>query len=83
MSYEKFDHGPLQEYAITWNDGTIEVVKAHQVMMPEHGFLLPGREPDPNWTFHGEIEGHWRLILSAPGHRIEAVRLLQPAKEES
>lgn len=81
MAYEKFDHGPLQEYAITWRDGTMEVVKAHQVLLPQTSFI--GGDGDPNVRIHGEIDGRWMLVLSAPGDQIISIRLLQPAKDES
>lgn len=77
MTVEKFERGPLVDYEITWTNGHVETIRAHQVMMPGSGHLdmFSSRPPKKQrWTFHGEIDGHWRLILSAPEEDIRTVR---------
>ena len=82
----KFDHGPLDTFEIVWQSGHVEHIQAHQVLMPPDDhmpFSLGGgvygqagneRKPRRGWAFHGEINGHWRLLLSADADDIRSVR---------
>jgi hypothetical protein len=82
MAYE---YGPLDTYEVIWNSGQIEYIQAHQVIMPpiESPFSMgagvfgsAGAETKQRggWTFHGQIDGRWRLLLSAPAEDIKSVR---------
>ncbi len=83
MSY---DHGPIDTYEIIWASGHVEYIQAHQVLMPPEDlpFHLGGglfgrtatevKAPRRAWTFHGEIDGRWRLVLHAPAEDIRSVR---------
>src|SRR5690606_5361946 len=71
MSY---DYGPLRTYEITWKSGHVETVQGHQVTftggealgaLGALGGMATATDRDPRVTIHGEIDGHWRLVLSA------------------
>lgn len=90
MSY---DHGPIDTYEIIWNSGHIEYVQAHQVLMPQDdaitdmfsglfGSTRANVKPRSTWTFHGEIDGHWRLVLHAPAEDIRSVRNVTHTRDE-
>lgn len=86
MTIGKFDHGEPDTYEIIWNSGHIERIRAHQVLMPPDGDLpfplgggLFGRQatevkPRRGWAFHAEVDGKWRLLLSADAEDIRSVR---------
>lgn len=77
MTYSKFEYGPLDTYEIIWDSGQVEYIKAHQVLMPQSSAMagLFGEERQkPAWTFHGEVDGRWRLLLTAPADDIRTVR---------
>lgn len=86
---DKFDHGPLQTYEITWRSGHIETIQAHQVSTSggDNSFasamfgVTVKTDRDPRIQFHGEFDGKWRLVLSALEQDIMTVRLL-PATEQ-
>ncbi|MET8648541.1 hypothetical protein [Nocardia aurea] len=81
-----YDHGPIDTFEIVWRSGHIEQIQAHQVLMPPDDHLpfpLGGglytqtetqTRPRRGWAFHGEVDGHWRLILSADAEDIRTVR---------
>lgn len=74
MSY---DHGPLRPYQVIWRSGHVETIMAHQVLLPS--LPLFSDEPGPRsnrLTIHGEIDGHWTLILDADYSDISSVRLV-------
>lgn len=81
---EKFDYGPLQTYEVTWKSGHVETIQGHQVMMTggntemdvlgSFGGLRTRTDRDPRVTIHGEIDGHWRLVLSALEADIATIR---------
>lgn len=76
---DKYEYGPLDTYEVIWSSGHIEEIQAHQVLMPPDEMLsgLFGgvtTKQFRGWTFHGEIDGHWRLLLSAPAEDIKSVR---------
>jgi len=81
---ENYDHGPVQTYEITWMSGHTETVLAHQVSYPQRGaFVFAGgfgsmaEESGPSKVqFHAELDGHWRLTLSALEADIRTVRLV-------
>jgi len=69
------DYGPLRPYEITWTNGHVEVIWAHQVLVPHGVGVLFGDVPTkPRWTIHGEVDGHWQLLLTAPEEDIRIVR---------
>jgi hypothetical protein len=59
------ERGPLQSFELTWSSGHVETIKAHQVSYQGNSPMFgdPGRKA--RIDFHGEIDGHWMLILSA------------------
>lgn len=76
---EKYDHGPLETYEIVWASGHVEHIQAHQVLMPSPDFSgifggVVAVQREKRWTFHGEIDGRWRLLLTAPEADIKSVR---------
>lgn len=77
------DRDPLQRYAIVWKSGYADPIDAHQVTLPSPLPDLFGSGAsirDTRVTFHGEIDGHWRLILDADYASIETLRLLGDAE---
>lgn len=74
-----FEYGPLREYEVTWTNGHVETIKAHQVLLPQT-FLWSdymrngGAERRQRYTFHGQVDGRWILILDAPAEDIRMVR---------
>lgn len=83
MSY---DYGPLDTYEIIWQSGQVEYVQAHQVLMPPtdgfptsfgggvYGSTDTATKPPRGWVFHGQIDGRWKLLLSAAAEDIKSVR---------
>jgi hypothetical protein len=80
---ETFDYGPLQRYEVTWMSGHVETVQAHQVTWPQQGVSMArgmlGLTTEQNGRsrvqMHAEIDGHWRLTLSALEEDIRTIRL--------
>lgn len=75
---EKYDHGPLQTYEVIYTSGHIERVLAHQLIMPNDmpdifGIQVRTRRVE-RWTFHGEFDGKWMLVLSVPETDVRSVR---------
>lgn len=75
MSAE-FDHGPLVEYEITWKNGHVERVLAHQCLIPSDALSMFGPPPKgtPRVMFHGEFDGRWQLVLAIPESEVSTVR---------
>jgi hypothetical protein len=74
-----FDRGPLQRYQVIWKSGFVEEVEAHQVLIPMGMDFLVDTPPKPRrLLMHGEVDGHWRLILDADYDEVTTVRLLGP-----
>lgn len=73
---DDFERGPLISYELVWTNGHSEVIKAHQVILPQPDFGLFGtRVRTQDFIhFHGEINGHWRLILTVRADDIASVR---------
>lgn len=77
---DKYDHGPLQTYEVIYTSGHVERVQAHQVLMPHDDFDFGGfglrtdSRLEKRWTFHGEFEGRWMLVLSVPAADVKSVR---------
>lgn len=72
---EAYDHGPLRTYEITWTNGHVEQVKGHQVMSSGMTDGLFGHSPRrPRFTIHGEFDGHWLLVLTAPEDDVRIIR---------
>lgn len=71
-----YEYGPLDTYEIVWSSGHVEIIEAHQCLMPKSDFFMLAGEKreEPRWTFHGEVEGRWRLLLTAPADDIRSVR---------
>lgn len=76
---EKYDHGPLQTYEVIYTSGHIEQIQAHQVIMPPSdlggffGYDVQTKQ-EGRWTFHGEFDGRWMLVLSVPESDVKSVR---------
>lgn len=68
------DRGPLTTYEITWMSGHVERVQAHSVMYPNTFSILGGPGGKQRVQFHGEIDGRWRLVLSALDEDIRTIR---------
>jgi len=84
------DRGPASTYEIVWNNGHVERIEAHQVSYPGRfsnlGLdLFPTRADIPpkpeRIEFHGEFNGRWQLVLSAPMSEITTIRNLSLAGE--
>jgi hypothetical protein len=74
-----FDRGPLLTYQVTWRSGHIEEIRAHQVLWPidmPDMFGTTKTKDVPRVRFHGEFDGHWRLVLVADAADLLSVRLL-------
>ncbi|MFE9328361.1 hypothetical protein ACIHDR_46815 [Nocardia sp. NPDC052278] len=72
---DTFDYGPLDTYKITWSDGRITYLQAHQITVPHpvSTSIFPGRNKG-RWTIHSQIQGRWTLILTVPDKDIRSVR---------
>lgn len=76
------DHGPLHEYQVIWKSGHVETIRAHQVLLPPPALLFMGDRDEPRRViFHGEIDGHWRLILDAAYDDITSIRNLDASEK--
>jgi hypothetical protein len=82
------ERGEPDRYEITWMTGHIETVLAHQVSWPSRGeFLARGlfgvgvgdKAPD-RIQIHAEIDGRWKLMLSAREEDIRTIRLVTEAE---
>ncbi|MEV2239456.1 hypothetical protein [Micromonospora sp. NPDC049891] len=76
-----FNYGPIQQYQITWMSGHVETIPAHQVTYPHRGMAMtrsildmPAEGGAPRVQLHAEIDGHWRLMLSAREEDIRTMR---------
>jgi hypothetical protein len=81
-SYD-YKRGRPDVYEITWMSGHIEQVVAHQVCYPHRGigfgqdvFGIPEEPGAPRVQIHAEINGEWRLVLSAREADIRTMRLV-------
>lgn len=73
--YAKPDRGPLREYEVTWRSGKVERYLGHQLMVPLETSMLYGGSSNRSRTMiHAEVDGHWRLLLSADSELIVTVR---------
>lgn len=75
------NYGPLQSYEIHWMSGHVETVQAHQVTYPHAGLAMaatvfgtPTEGGAPRVQMHGEINGHWVLVLAAREEDIRTIR---------
>lgn len=82
---EAYDHGPLQTYELIWKTGHIETVQGHQVQFDSGGMAFSSMlgsslgiatraDLPPKFRIHGEIDGHWRLVIAAPEEDLVSVR---------
>lgn len=76
---DEYVRGPLQTFEIIYMAGHVERVQAHQVMMPPSDVgglfgLSVETKRAGRWTFHGEFDGQWMLVLSVPEDDIRSVR---------
>ncbi|MEU2106428.1 hypothetical protein [Nocardia sp. NPDC019255] len=84
----KYDHGPLDTYEIVWESGHVEYIQAHQVITPPRDPMsawLPGEtwtKTRGGWTFHGEVDGRWRLLLAVRADEIRSVRNVTHTRDE-
>lgn len=74
----EFERGEPDEFEIVWKTGHVDRLKAHQVTWPHSdifGGVFGGRPAGPpHVLFHGEVDGRWRLLLSALEGDIATVR---------
>lgn len=78
------DRGPLDEFEVIWRNGHIDRFRAHQVTYPGNSPLFTYESDGvrvERIEFHGEIDGHWRLMLSADRSDILSVRNVSQIKE--
>jgi hypothetical protein len=72
-----YDHGPLQTWQVIWRSGHVEEIRGHQCLLPSPNYFFREEGPRENrLTFHGEIDGHWKLVLDVDYAEILSVRLL-------
>jgi hypothetical protein len=74
MALEKFDHGPLIAYEVCWNNGHVETIMAHQVILPSSSIFGGRSWSDDQVMLHGEIDGRWQLLLCVNASEIKSVR---------
>ena len=79
------ERGSLVQYQIIWKSGYVEEIQAHQVTTRGGpSFLAPSPLDKPEVVmFHGEFDGRWQLVLSAPMDDISTIRNLSVAGEEA
>ncbi|MFC4128862.1 hypothetical protein [Nocardia rhizosphaerae] len=76
----KFEYGPMDTYEIIWASGQVERIAAHQVIAPPSDLMAPlfsgatATRKRAGWMFHGEVDGHWKLLLFAPAEDIITIR---------
>jgi hypothetical protein len=72
---ERYDYGPLRTYEVIWQSGHIETVQGHQVTFSGTADAMFGR-PDrtPRFTIHGEIDDHWRMVLTGLEEDVATIR---------
>lgn len=74
------DHGPLDTFEIIWASGHVERIQAHQVLAPQNDMMAgifgtaTATKKRDGWMFHGEFDGHWKLVLFAPAEDIVTIR---------
>lgn len=68
-------YGDPDIFEITWQNGHVERVRAHQVSYPNaaRGFFGATQVPQ-RVDFHAEIDGRWTLMLSALQDDLRTVR---------
>jgi hypothetical protein len=77
MSFEKYEHGPLLDFEVTWTNGHVERVQAHQVLDETNSVGIFGPSAtEPRIKMHGEFDGHWQVVLVAPASEIKMIRNL-------
>jgi hypothetical protein len=81
-SYD-FKRGRPDVYEITWMSGHVEQVIAHHVTYPHRGIVftdhaigLSADDGAPRVQIHAEVNGEWRLVLSAREEDIRTMRLV-------
>lgn len=80
---EHHDRGPLQTYEITWQNGHVERIQAHQVTYPNNAARLFFHRDLPDLVeFHGEFAGRWLLQLRADLADIRTIRNLTTTESE-
>jgi hypothetical protein len=80
VSY-KIERGAPDEYEVVWKTGHVDRFVAHQVSWPHSGNLIGGISRDGRVQFHAEIEGDWKLILSAQEDDIATIRNVTQTQE--
>jgi hypothetical protein len=85
---KKPDRGEPSLYEVTWTNGHVDRIKAHQVTQPGGGmelfaasFGLPSQSQRRRVEFHGEFDGRWQLVLSADADDIKTIRNLTHADD--
>ena len=88
---ERYDHGPLRTYEITWKSGHVETVQGHQVLFGsdrEHFSGMFGglgtavsHDLPSRFTIHGMFGEHWRLVLTGLESELVSVRDVTEAEQ--
>lgn len=71
------ERAPIRSFEIVWASGHVEVIQAHQVTMPQPnlgGMFGTSVKTQDFIRFHGEIGGHWQLILAVKADLIHVIR---------
>lgn len=73
---EHSERGAPDTYEITWENGHVEQIVAHQVAWPNNASILFGHSTAGARliTFHAEVDGRWTLMLQAREADIRTVR---------
>ncbi|ADB73491.1 hypothetical protein [Geodermatophilus obscurus] len=81
-----FERGEPDEYEVIWKTGHIDRFKAHQVSWPNNmnrilSYGNPNADKRSIVQFHGDINGEWKLLLSADEAELLSVKNLTQLKE--
>lgn len=87
---EPIKYGEPDRYEITWMSGHIETIPAHQVSWPHRGAYMmrdvfgtagAGDKGPDRIQMHAELDGRWKLTLSAREEDIRTIRLVTEAEQ--
>jgi hypothetical protein len=80
------ERGPVDEFELIYKTGAVQRIRAHQVSYPNNARNIFGRpdEHGPNLvSFHAEIEGRWRLMLTIDQADLISIRNVTQLGEQS
>lgn len=76
------ERGEPEEYEVVWCNGHVDHFKAHQVTYLGGPFSFGAADAPRRVHFHGEFDGKWVLVLSAPEDDILVIRNVTRASGE-